>query len=161
MRDVVQIREAQKMDAERIVEMSHAVGAHEGMPASKLDKANFLAFGFGPDRVFDCYVAECEGRLVGHTCTTRGFDFQEGCPVLWIADLYVEPHYRRRGIARSLIAVLAKQAPRSGSSFVQWMIAPDNKLAKDFYLSIGARIDGGQPMYLGPKEIGALVSTDD
>ena len=107
-------------------------------------------------RTDEVHVAERGGRLVGHVCTTRGFDFQEGRPALWIADLYVEPNYRRRGIARSLVSsAVARESPWK-PSLVQWMIAPNNASARDFYLSLGAHYDSGQPMYLGPKEIAAL-----
>ena len=160
MNDAVQIRVAQRSDVEDVVEMSHAVGDHEGMPASKFDAASFLSFGFGRRQLFHCYVADCGERLVGHVCATRSFDFQEGCPAFWIADLYVDPRYRRRGIARSLIAAIATQALHSKPSLVQWLIAPDNKLARDFYRSLGAHYDSGHAMYLGAKEIEALESLD-
>lgn len=160
MDDIIRIREAKKADAERVVEMSHAVGAHEKMPAAKLELATFLAFGFGQDRIFHCNVAECREKLVGHACTTRGFDFQEGCPVFWLADLYVEPQFRRRGVGRSLMAAIAEQAQKGGASFVQWAIAPNNKLARDFYSSIGARDDHGQPMYLSSSAMASLVSVN-
>ncbi len=153
-----QIRRAEQRDAARVVEMSHAVSVHEGSSTPKLDEATFLAFGFGSDRIFDCYVAECEPSLVGHICVTQGFDFLEGCPVLWIADLYVEQRSRHRGIARSLIAFAARRAPASTSLFLQWMVAPNNTSAKDFYLAIGARFDAGQAMFLAPKQLAALVS---
>ncbi len=154
----VDIREARQGDADRVVEMSHAVGAHEGMAPSGLTADVFLRFGFGPTRLFCCHVAECGHRLVGHVCTTRGFDFQEAGPVPWLADLYVEPAYRRRGVGRALMGAVARDAVQSGSSYIQWMIARGNEEARAFYLSMGARDDGGAPMYLGPSDIDALAS---
>ncbi len=47
-------------------------------------------------------------------------------PVCYLADLYVAPEYRRRGIARALLERLVVTARESGWSRIYWVTEPDN-----------------------------------
>ena len=103
--------------------MTAEVSRHEGAPPPGLDSEAFQTFGFGPDRSFECFVAEESHGLVGHVVITWGFDVQEGCRTVWLADLFVAAGQRRKGIGwRALMAHV--------------------------YAKIGARRDGGFAMFL-------------
>ena len=153
---MIKIRDATPQDAERICDMSRLVSAHEGLPPPNLDPARFLAFGFGPDRAFECFVAEVSGELAGHVAITWGFDFQEGCRTVWLADLFVLAQHRRACVGRALIAHVSGIARASGAGYIHFLIAPNNREAWGFYAAIGAKKDGGVPMYLSREGLEAL-----
>ncbi|GAB5388421.1 MAG: hypothetical protein Alpg2KO_13890 [Alphaproteobacteria bacterium] len=161
MNDIT-FRPAQPPDAARIVEMSQSVGVHEGCPVSALTAQQFTQHCFGDSPLFECYVLDAkDDGLVGHVSFCKGFDFQEACPTIWIADLWVEPDWRSKGLATLLMTEVARQARISGSDVVQWMMAQDNTDADAFYKSIGARKDGGRPMFLPITEITRLAEHAD
>lgn len=140
-------------DADRVCEMSAAVSLHEGAVPPKFDAETFLRFGFGPDRAFACFVAEGATGLMGHVSITWGFDVQDGCRTIWVADLFVEAAHRRNGIGRALMAHVCKEALAKGAGYVQFMMAQTNKVAADFYAKVGARQDGGVVMFLPHRTI--------
>ena len=128
--------------------MSAEVSRHEGAPPPKLDSATFRACGFGPDRAFACYVAELSGQVIGHVSITWGFDVQEGCRTVWLADLFVAAEHRRKGVGRALIAQVCQHALARGAGCIQFMMAPENQEAAEFYAAIGSKRDRGIPMFL-------------
>ena len=154
---MVTIRPAAPDDAPVIVAMSHAVAAHEGAPIPGFTEPQFLAHGFGEAALFECFVAEREGDVVGHVTFTRSFDFQEGCPSLWLADLYVVPGARKVGVGRALLSTVARRAQELEARLIQWMVAPKNPEAAGFYVAIGAKRDGGIPMFLEQGAIAKLA----
>jgi len=128
--------------------MTAEVSSHEGAPPPKLDTEAFLKYGFGPDRAFECHVAETPKGVVGHVSFTCGFDVQEACKTVWVTDLFVDAAHRRSGIGRALMAEVCKRAMKTGAGHVQFMTAPDNREAAAFYAAIGSRRDRGVPMFL-------------
>jgi GNAT superfamily N-acetyltransferase len=108
--------------------------------------------------LLDVLVAESDNGLVGHVITTRSFDVQLGAPTRWIADLYVEPSHRSRGLGRKLMAAVARQAVGEGAACLQWFMAPGNEEAERFYEGIGARRDKGIGMFLRSQEFDALFA---
>jgi ribosomal protein S18 acetylase RimI-like enzyme len=154
---MVRVRDAKPEDASRIIEMSAAVSAHEGLPSPALTAEALVGFAFH-QRLLDICLAEAEGGLVGHVVTTRSFDVQAGAPTRWMCDLYVEPSFRGRGIGRRLIGAVSQHAIAEGAAYLQWLMTPDNDAAVRFYKSIGARRDGGIAMFLRREEMATLAA---
>ncbi len=151
----MRIRPAVPGDAARIIEMTTAVSAHEGLGTPGITAACLVRFAF-TERLLDIFVAAADDTLIGHVITTLSFDVQCGAPARWIADLYVEPPHRRRGVATRLMAAVARQALGEGAVYIQWMMRPGNIEAERFYKSIGARRDGGVAMFLRRQEFEEL-----
>jgi GNAT superfamily N-acetyltransferase len=63
-----------------------------------------------------------------------------GTRVLWLDDLYVEPNFRRQGIASTLMAYLANVAIQNDCGRFEWMVLDWNAPAIDFYSGFGATI---------------------
>ena len=78
------------------------------------------------------------GAAVGHILSHLGFDVQIGRPHRCVIDLWVEPEYRRQGVAKSLFGAVAKQGWREGCRYLYWFMDPKNKEADGFYRGIGA-----------------------
>jgi GNAT superfamily N-acetyltransferase len=73
-------------------------------------------------------VAEVGGRIVGFTSVVRAGEVVE------LEDLFVDPDWMRRGIARALIADVAERARTAGARRVE---VDGNDHAHGFYLSAG------------------------
>jgi GNAT superfamily N-acetyltransferase len=145
-------------DTDRVIAMTRAVSAHEGLPPPALTIADLHRYALGPERLLDVFVAQLEGEVIGHVAATRGFDMQTGRPTRWLVDLYVEVPYRGKGVGRRLVAAVAAAADVEGATCLQWMIAPDNELAVGFYARLGARPDSGRPLYLGTEAMQGLAA---
>jgi len=153
---MLNLRPAKPADLPRILEMTACVSAHEGHPPPAVTLETLTQYAFN-ERLIEIIAAESEDQLVGHIITTRSFDVQLGTPMRSIVDLYVQPAFRRRGVARRLMAAVAQRALDEGAGSVQWMMASRNREAEEFYRSIGARHDVGITMYLLADDIRALA----
>ena len=61
-----------------------------------------------------------------------------GKPGLYLEDLYVMPAFRGQGVAKKLLAFLAKLAIERDCGRLEWWVVDWNKKAIDFYLNMGA-----------------------
>ena len=89
-------------DAEAVVAMAAELAAALEDPTPDLDAARFVRDGFGPDRWFECLIAEIDGEPVGFALICRGFEAHTGKRRLWLGDLYVRTAARRSGAGRAL-----------------------------------------------------------
>jgi len=76
-------------------------------------------------------VAEVDGKLVGSVLGTR--DGRKG----WINRLSVHPSFRRRGIARKLVAEAERRFSQLGLEVVACLIEQGNASSKRLFESIG------------------------
>lgn len=61
---------------------------------------------------------------------------------LYLEDLYVAPQFRRRGVARALMAQSGQTAQDAGCRYMRWLVLHNNRSAIRFYESIGAHVAG-------------------
>jgi ribosomal protein S18 acetylase RimI-like enzyme len=80
-------------------------------------------------------VAEVGGQLVGSVIGT--FDGWRGN----IYRLAVHPDYRRRGVARALVAEVEKRLGRQGAKRITALVEKDHPLAMRFWEAVGYRVD--------------------
>jgi ribosomal protein S18 acetylase RimI-like enzyme len=86
----------------------------------------------GPAHVL---VAEIGGRLAGSIIGT--FDGWRGN----IYRLAVHPDYRRRGVARALVAEIEEKLTRLGAKRVTALVEKTHQLAMGFWEAVGYRVD--------------------
>ncbi len=139
--------------------MTAAVSAYEGLPPPGITKKSLKKFLLGRQALAVAFVAETRGQLIGHVLATKSLDMQSGATFRWIADLYVEPGWRRKQVGRALMAEVAKLAIQEGSAHISWLLAPDNRSAIAFYKKIGARRDRGVAMFIHAKGIKSLAES--
>lgn len=135
----VAIRAMQADDAARVMEMIAALSAHEGAPPPPMDAAALVRWSLGDDARFAAIVAETGGSIAGYALFHEGFHIGRGRPGSLLMDLYVDPPWRRRGIARSLLAAVARATVDRDGDWVTWQAHPQNVEALRFYQAVGAR----------------------
>lgn len=63
-----------------------------------------------------------------------------GRPGLWLEDLFVRPAYRRQGLGRHFLGVLAAIAQDRGCGRFEWSVLDWNQPAIRFYEALGAQL---------------------
>jgi GNAT superfamily N-acetyltransferase len=113
---------------------------YERQPESAVATAeDLLRDGFGPRPLFQCLIAEWEGRPAAMALYIPFYSTWRGNAGIHLEDLFVRPAFRRRGIANALFARLAAITLERGDRF-QWHVLDWNQTAIDFYERMGAHM---------------------
>lgn len=114
-----------------------------------------LFYKHGADVIFA--VAD-DGREAGFALFFHNFSTFEGCPGLYLEDLFVKPQYRGRGYGRALMRKLASIASERGCARFEWCCLDWNEPSIGFYKSLGAKpMDTWTTWRLGKDGIKALA----
>lgn len=113
---------------------------------SKIDltKADLLRDGFGPQPLFQCFLAEVQNegektpKAVGMALYYFTYSTWQG-RVLYLEDIFIDEEYRRYGIGSAFFRRLAEEAKKTNCARFQWSVLKDNKPTIAFYKKIGAR----------------------
>ncbi|BBX17893.1 GNAT family N-acetyltransferase [Mycolicibacterium duvalii] len=92
---------------------------------------------FGADPVVYGLVAEVDGQLAGGALWFRNFSTWDGVAGVYLEDLFVRPQFRRRGLARRLLATLARECVDRGYSRLTWAVLDWNVNAIALYDGVG------------------------
>ncbi|MGZ8267738.1 MAG: N-acetyltransferase family protein [Burkholderiales bacterium] len=102
------------------------------------DEATLADELFGPRRVAEAVIAELDAEAVGFAVYFHNFSTFVGRAGLYLEDLYVKPHARRKGIGRALIQFVARIAVERNCGRFEWAVLDWNTRAIEFYRSLGA-----------------------
>ena len=130
------IRPATLADATVVAELVEALNRSEGDPTGYVTPetmARDLARG-----QISVVVAEADGRILGYCLFHFGYEATYAASGLYVCDLYVRPAARGQGIARALLAEVARRSKAAGGSFVWWTSKPGNATANAVYASLKA-----------------------
>ncbi|WP_051053575.1 GNAT family N-acetyltransferase [Mycolicibacterium chubuense] len=120
--------------------MIHELAAFERASAECTvteDQLREALFGSAPT-VFG-HIAEVDGRAAGGALWFRNFSTWDGVAGIYLEDLFVRPDFRRRGLARRLLATLARECVEHGYSRLTWAVLDWNVDAIALYDSVGGR----------------------
>lgn len=84
-------------------------------------------------RVLTTYVAEVEGTMAGFACLRLVPHLQGDAPYAELTDLYVDPPYRRRGVAGALMARVEEATRAAGATEVVVITGMENDPAQAAY----------------------------
>jgi GNAT superfamily N-acetyltransferase len=93
--------------------------------------------GFGLQPKFRALIAEWDGEPAGYALVFDFYSTWSGRQ-LFLEDLFVRPHFRRRKIGKRLLAAVARIAERDGCHGMRWEVLDWNRTAVEFYKSLGA-----------------------
>ncbi|MGY4711464.1 N-acetyltransferase family protein [Mycolicibacterium sp. CBM1] len=96
---------------------------------------------FADNPIGFCHLAEVDGEAAAVALWFRNFSTWDGVAGIYLEDLFVRDGFRRRGLARALLATLAKECVDNGYSRLAWAVLDWNVNAIALYDGVG-----GKPM---------------
>jgi ribosomal protein S18 acetylase RimI-like enzyme len=132
-----QVRPATPQDVPSLVRMGRSLLANEKTEdVLRITQESWLRNGFGPNPRITAYIAEHAGTCVGMiTCSERYYTGWPE-PTFYVSDMWVEPPFRRRGVARALLGRVAAHAIARGSPMIELTVQEDSP-ARNLYRSCG------------------------
>lgn len=134
---IVRVRRAGREDADAVSNLGRALNEQQGDPDVHFTRDAVLRDGFGDTPRFEVWLAELDATPVGYALVVPAA-YETGyakCGV-YVQDLFVEPHARRRGVGRALMAAVAADARRRGLEFVWWASRTWNTESHQFFRTI-------------------------
>ncbi len=133
------IRKATPTDVPQILAFIRALAAYEREPdAVYATEAGLMRDGFGPNPFYFCLIAEHDGVPAGFALYFFNYSTWNGCPGIYLEDLFVPPEFRGFGIGKALLQQVAAIAVEKGCPRLQWEVLDWNTPAIDFYRAMGA-----------------------
>jgi GNAT superfamily N-acetyltransferase len=93
---------------------------------------------FSPNPAISSVLADSDGMTVGFALWFFFFGTFSGRYGLWVANLYVQEHYRGIGIGLALFRHMARIAVEKDCLAMQWEVNEWNRQAVGFYDRIGS-----------------------
>jgi GNAT superfamily N-acetyltransferase len=135
----IKVRPATVDDVELLHKFSVDLSTYEDEPHAVTSTPQTLARdGFGKDPQFAALIAEMAGKPVGFALYTFNYSVWTGARGIFIEDIWVVPEQRRAGVARALMAALARECAAKGFKRIDLNVLDWNP-ARGFYEKIGLR----------------------
>ncbi len=140
---MTRIRTARPGDEAEIVAMIHELALFEEAPDEcTVVESQISAALFGDDdlpSLASCFLVEVDGQTAAMALWFRNFSTWDGVAGIHLEDLYVRERFRRRGLARALLAALARECVDKGYSRLSWSVLDWNSTAIELYDAVGGR----------------------
>jgi GNAT superfamily N-acetyltransferase len=134
------IRAAEAADVPLILQLIQELAEYEREPQAVVaTEQDLIRDGFGERPLFQCLIAEEDGRPVGFALYFFNYSTWRGRPGIHLEDLFVRPAFRGQGIGKALLVRVAAVAVENQCSRFQWDVLDWNQTAIDFYESLGAK----------------------
>lgn len=134
------IRRATLSDAADITEMIHDLAEFERAPDQcTVTERQIVAALFADSPTVFGHVAEVDGEIAAMALWFLSFSTWDGVAGIYLEDLFVRNRFRRRGLARALLATLAAECVDNGYTRLSWAVLNWNSDAVALYDGIGAR----------------------
>ncbi len=78
-----------------------------------------------------------DGQAAGGALWFLNFSTWDGVAGIYLEDLFVRPQFRRRGLARKLLATLARECVDNGYTRLSWAVLDWNVNAIALYDAVG------------------------
>jgi GNAT superfamily N-acetyltransferase len=132
------IRRAIPRDAADITEMIHALAEFErAADQCTVTEKHIATALFDDSPIVHGHVAEIDGEIAAMALWFRNFSTWDGVPGIHLEDLFVRPGFRRRGLARALLATLAGECLANGYTRLSWAVLNWNADAIALYDGLG------------------------
>jgi GNAT superfamily N-acetyltransferase len=136
---MLSIRQATAEDVPLLHTMIHELADFEHLnDEASVSEEDLLRTGFGATPKFRAVIAEWEGKPAGYALFFDFFSSFQGCPGLFLDDIFVRPIFRKKGIGKALLAHVAGIAYREKYFCMRWEVLDWNTPAIEMYRNLGA-----------------------
>lgn len=87
------------------------------------------------------FVVQKDGKLAGLVHYVIHNTTGNIQPVCYMQDLYVDPAFRKQGLARKLVERVVREAKKENWARMYWLAEANNEAAQNLYKTIGVKID--------------------
>ena len=94
---------------------------------------------FGDRPTVHGHIAEVDGTPAAAALWFRNFSTWDGVAGIYLEDLFVRPQFRRRGLARKMLAALARECVAGGYTRLSWAVLDWNVNAISLYDAVGGK----------------------
>jgi GNAT superfamily N-acetyltransferase len=150
----VRIRRAAPGDAAAITAMIHDLALFEHAPDQcTVVETQIRSALFSDSATLRAHVAEVDGEVAAMALWFLNFSTWDGVEGIHLEDLFVRPQFRRLGLARGLLAALAKECVEHNYTRLAWAVLNWNTDAIALYQAIGGQPQSEWTTYRvsGPK----------
>ena len=92
---------------------------------------------FGDQATAHAHIVEIDGQAAATAVWFLNFSTWDGVSGIYLEDLFVRPAFRRRGLARTLLATLAAECRTHGYTRLSWAVLNWNVDAIALYDAVG------------------------
>jgi GNAT superfamily N-acetyltransferase len=136
----IRIRRAEPADAAAITAMIHGLASFErAADECTVVESQISAALFGQNPTPRAHVAVVDGEVAAMALWFLNFSTWDGVEGIYLEDLYVQPRFRRLGLARGLLAALAKECVDHGYTRLSWAVLNWNTDAIGLYEGVRAQ----------------------
>jgi GNAT superfamily N-acetyltransferase len=116
---------------------------------------------FGEAPTVNAHIAEENGQAAAGALWFLNFSTWEGVAGIYLEDLFVRPQFRRRGLARAMLATLARECVDNGYTRLSWAVLDWNVNAIALYDAVGGRQQSDWITYrVSGPELSALAGPE-
>jgi GNAT superfamily N-acetyltransferase len=94
---------------------------------------------FGQQPTVYGHIAEVDGQAAAGALWFKNFSTWDGVAGVYLEDLFVRPQFRRRGLARKMLARLARECIDGGYTRLSWAVLDWNVNAIALYDAVGGK----------------------
>lgn len=155
------VRRAQPADAAAITAMIHDLAHFERAPEQcTVIESQISSALFGQYTTLKAHVAEVDGEVAAMALWFLNFSTWDGAEGIYLEDLFVRPQFRRRGLARALLAALAKECVDNDYTRLAWSVLNWNTDAITLYDAVGGQPQSEWTTYrVSGRELAALAGS--
>jgi GNAT superfamily N-acetyltransferase len=134
------IRLARPGDEPELTAMVYELAEFEhSVDQCTLTEERLTAALFGDVPTAWAHLAEVDGKAAACAIWYRTFSTWEGVAGIYLEDLFVRPDFRRLGLARKLLAELARQCLDTDGARLEWAVLDWNVNAIALYDAVGGK----------------------
>ena len=134
------IRKATKNDMPSVLELIQELATFEKEPdAVVVTVDDLVRDGFSENPLFQCFVAEVDGEIIGMALYYYRFSTWKG-KTIHLEDLIVKESKRGTGAGFALYKEIIKQGKAENVRRIEWNVLDWNTPAIDFYEKSGAKV---------------------
>lgn len=135
------IRKGNKSDLPQVLKLIKELATYEKAPNEvTVSVSDMERDGFGENPIFNLFVAEKEGIVIGISLYYIKYSTWKG-KCVFLEDIIVTEEYRKYGIGKKLFDEVAKVAKQMQVKRMEWQVLEWNEPAINFYKKLNSHFD--------------------